>query len=164
MYIRKSTRKHKGKTYTNYLLVESVQTPKGPRQRTICSLGSLEPAPQEEWLALAHKLDASLQGQLSLDTAQVEIDSLVAKSRRGKRRTHFVDPSSIIEVDGVPSVIAHKNRTTTSFIQIGARVGDIISERSRNLETYQGVEEATLDLYSAVRNGYLQKRAQAIRE
>jgi phospholipid-binding lipoprotein MlaA len=61
-------------------------------------------------------------------------------------------------------VIAHKNRTTTSIIQIGVRVGDIINERSRNLETYQGVEEATLDLYSAVRNGYLQKRAQAIRE
>jgi len=70
----------------------------------------------------------------------------------------------IIEVDGVPSAIAHKNRTTTSFIQIGTRTGDIINERSRNLETYQGVEEATLDLYSAVRNGYLQKRAQAIRE
>lgn len=70
----------------------------------------------------------------------------------------------IIEVDGIPSVIAHKNRTTTSIIQIGARVGEIVNERSRNLETYQGVEEATLDLYSAVRNGYLQKRAQAIRE
>ncbi len=70
----------------------------------------------------------------------------------------------IIEVDGVPSVIAHKNRTTTSIIQIGARVGEIVNERSRNLETYQGVEEATLDLYSAVRNGYLQKRAQSIRE
>jgi phospholipid-binding lipoprotein MlaA len=70
----------------------------------------------------------------------------------------------IIEVDGVPSVIAHQNRTTTSIIQISARVGEIINERSRNLETYQGVEEATLDLYTAVRNGYLQKRAQAIRE
>ncbi len=70
----------------------------------------------------------------------------------------------IIEVDGIPSVIAHKNRTTTSIIQIGVRVGEIVNERSRNLETYQGVEEATLDLYSAVRNGYLQKRAQAIRE
>lgn len=70
----------------------------------------------------------------------------------------------IIEVNGIPSVVAHKNRTTTSIIQIGARAGDIINERSRNLETYQGVEEATLDLYSAVRNGYLQKRAQAIRE
>jgi phospholipid-binding lipoprotein MlaA len=70
----------------------------------------------------------------------------------------------IIEVDGVPSVIAQKNRTTTSFIQIGSRAGDIINERSRNLEKFQGVEEATLDLYTAVRNAYLQKRAQAIRE
>ena len=70
----------------------------------------------------------------------------------------------IIEVNGIPSVIAHKNRTTTSFVQIGARVGEIVNERSRNLEKFQGVEEATLDLYSAVRNAYLQKRAKAIRE
>jgi phospholipid-binding lipoprotein MlaA len=70
----------------------------------------------------------------------------------------------IIEVHGAPSVIAHKNRTTTSFIQIGSRAGEIINERSRNLEKFQGVEEATLDLYAAVRNAYLQKRAQAIRE
>ena len=70
----------------------------------------------------------------------------------------------IIEVDGVPSAIAHKNRTTTSIVQIGSRVGEIVNERSRNLEKFQGVEEATLDLYSAVRNAYLQKRAQAIRE
>ena len=54
MYIRKSSRVYKGKTYTNHLLVESVQTPKGPRQRTICSLGSLAPAPQKEWLASWH--------------------------------------------------------------------------------------------------------------
>ena len=70
----------------------------------------------------------------------------------------------IIEVEGVPSVIDHEDRMTTSIIQIGARVGEIVNERSRNLETYQGVEEATLDLYTAVRNAYLQKRAQAIRE
>jgi len=70
----------------------------------------------------------------------------------------------IIEVDGVPSLIAHKNRTTSSFVQIGARIGEIVNERSRNLEKFQGVEEATLDLYSAVRNAYLQNRAKAIRE
>ena len=70
----------------------------------------------------------------------------------------------IIEVDGVPSVIAHKNRMTSSIIQTGSRVGEIVNERSRNLEKFQGVEEATLDLYSAVRNAYLQKRAQAVRE
>jgi phospholipid-binding lipoprotein MlaA len=70
----------------------------------------------------------------------------------------------LIEVDGVPSVIAHKNRMTTSIIQYGSRVGEVVNERSRNLEKFQGVEEATLDLYTAVRNAYLQKRAQAIRE
>jgi phospholipid-binding lipoprotein MlaA len=70
----------------------------------------------------------------------------------------------IIEVDGVPSVIAHKNRMTSSLIQTGSRVGEIVNERSRNLEKYQGVEEATLDLYTAVRNAYLQTRAKAIRE
>lgn len=70
----------------------------------------------------------------------------------------------IIEVEGVPSVIDHEDRMTSSIIQLGARVGEIVNERSRNLETYQGVEEATLDLYTAVRNAYLQKRAQAIRE
>jgi phospholipid-binding lipoprotein MlaA len=70
----------------------------------------------------------------------------------------------IIEVDDVPSVIEHKNRMTTSIIQLGARVGEIVNERSRNLQKYQGVEEATLDLYTAVRNAYLQKRSQAVRE
>ena len=70
----------------------------------------------------------------------------------------------IIEVEGVPSLIAHKNRTTTTFVQIGVRVGEVVNERSRNLEKFQGVEEATLDLYAAVRNAYLQSRTRAIRE
>ncbi len=70
----------------------------------------------------------------------------------------------IIEVNNVPSVIAHRNRMTSSIIQTGSRVGEVINERSRNLEKYQGVEEATLDLYAAVRNAYLQNRARAIQE
>lgn len=70
----------------------------------------------------------------------------------------------IIEVDGVPSLIAHRNRTTSTFVQLGTRTGNIINERSRNLEKFQGVEEATLDLYSAVRNAYLQRRAKAVKE
>ncbi len=70
----------------------------------------------------------------------------------------------IIEVNNVPSLISHPNRTTSSIVQIGARVGDIVNDRSRNLEKFQGVEEATLDLYTAVRNAYLQKRAKAVKE
>jgi len=72
MYIRKTQRVYKGKTYTNHLLVESVMTPQGPRQRTVCSLGNLEPAPREQWRALAHKLEAALQGQDALPGQEVE--------------------------------------------------------------------------------------------
>ncbi|MGD1101853.1 MAG: hypothetical protein ABSA59_07265 [Terriglobia bacterium] len=85
MYIRKTTKSHKGKTYTNYLLVASVATPKGPRQRIICSLGSLAPAPREEWLSLAHRLEASLKGQGLLPAADPQLATLVEKVRRGAR-------------------------------------------------------------------------------
>jgi len=68
----------------------------------------------------------------------------------------------IIYVDGVPAVI--EDRMTSTLIQMGARVGETVNERSRNLEKFEGVEEATLDLYTSVRNAYLQKRTQAIRE
>jgi len=72
----KATRKVvRGKTYTNHLLVESVSTPKGPRHHTICSLGALQPAPREHWLALAHKLEAALSGQQSL-LPDASVDSL----------------------------------------------------------------------------------------
>jgi transposase len=90
MYIRRSTRVYKDKTYTNYLLVEAVQTEKGPRQKTICSLGDLSPRPREEWLKLAHKLEHALAGQGELLHGQVlprdpELDGLVEKIR-GRRR------------------------------------------------------------------------------
>lgn len=70
----------------------------------------------------------------------------------------------IIEVDGIPSLVAHHNRTTSSIAQIGGRVEEVLNERSLNLEKFQGVEEATLDLYTAVKNAYIQKRRNAIRE
>jgi len=44
----------------------------------------------------------------------------------------------------------------------GRRAGDTVNSRSQNLELYESVEESTVDLYSAVRNAYLQRRQQAI--
>lgn len=86
MYLRKSIRKYKDITYSNYLLVESVHTPKGPRQRTICSLGNLEPAPAEDWLALAHRLESALQGQLSLEPSDPKLEALLQRARAGRKR------------------------------------------------------------------------------
>jgi hypothetical protein len=72
----KATRKTvRGKTYTNHPLVESITTPHGPRHRSICSLGPLEPAPREDWLALAHKLEAALSGQQPL-LPNADLDAL----------------------------------------------------------------------------------------
>jgi transposase len=100
MYIRKTKRVYKGKTYTNHLLVESVLTPKGPRQRTICSLGSLEPAPPEEWLLLAHKMESALQGQLSFGGSEGKIEPLLGRVRKGLRaRKASGKGSSLVGVD-----------------------------------------------------------------
>lgn len=66
MYIRANKNKVRGKEYTNYLLVESVHTEKGPRQKVICSLGNLKPAPREYWHALAKKVETALAGQMSM--------------------------------------------------------------------------------------------------
>ena len=70
----------------------------------------------------------------------------------------------IIEIDAIPSVVPHANRATSSLILLTARGTEIVNDRSLNLEKFQGVEESTLDLYAAVRNAYLQKRAKSIRE
>jgi transposase len=94
MYIRRSTRTYKGKTYTNYVLVESVLTPKGPRQKTVCSLGDLKPRPHKEWLALARKLENALAGQADLlQPADPALNRFVDKARDRKSRPAVALPS-----------------------------------------------------------------------
>jgi len=48
--------------------------------------------------------------------------------------------------------------------RLGMRLGETINDRALNYDLYQGVEETTLDLYSAVRHYYLRRREQQIRE
>jgi phospholipid-binding lipoprotein MlaA len=47
---------------------------------------------------------------------------------------------------------------------VGMRGGQMINDRSLNLETFEEFEQATFDLYSAVRNAYLQRRQRLIEE
>ena len=89
MFIKPTKKKVGDKTYVNHVLVESVATPKGPRHRVVCSLGSLAPAPAEEWLALAHKIEVALTGQHPL-VGDPQVDTLVAQvqaARRVERQT-----------------------------------------------------------------------------
>ncbi len=54
------------------------------------------------------------------------------------------------------------------FIPFAATAGiygtNAVNERSLNLDKFERVEETVVDLYSAVRNAYLQRRAAAIKE
>jgi transposase len=150
VFIRRTQKSYKGKSYTTYLLVESVHTPKGPRQKVICSLGNLAPAPREHWLGLAHKVEAALAGQLPLqeggDAAQ--LDSIVKKARRGRSgelRQAMVPPPEaerIIAVDterveieeareAGPVHVAHQMWRELGLDRILCGVG--LSERSRIL-------------------------------
>ena len=84
MFIRKTARKYKDRVYTNYQLVRSVQTPKGPRQKLICSLGDLSPRPAEQWRHLAHQVEDALRGQGGLleDAQEAEVPAIVRQVRR----------------------------------------------------------------------------------
>jgi len=80
VFIKRTTRRVGAKTYVNHLLVQSVATPHGPRHRTICSLGTLAPAPTEQWRGLAQKLAAALSGQTTL-VPDPAVDALAARAR-----------------------------------------------------------------------------------
>jgi transposase len=85
VFIKRTTRRVGTTTYVNHLLVESVATAQGPRHRTICSLGTLAPAPAADWRGLAHKLSAALGGQTTLVPDPV-VDALAARARPARGR------------------------------------------------------------------------------
>ncbi len=59
-------------------------------------------------------------------------------------------------VDGAMDPLAY----VLPFIpdKLALRIGNTVNDRSLNIELFQGFEETTVDMYSAVRNGYLQRR------
>lgn len=126
MYIRKASRSYKGKTYSNYLLVESVVTAKGPRQKAICSLGDLSPRPRQQWLELARKLESALTGQRdllvpSLPKTDPELEGLIAKAqsgRQGQKRSRSEKvPTTAASEAGTDLVAVHTERIETECIR-----------------------------------------------
>ena len=119
MYLRKTVKQYKGKSYVNHLLVESVATPRGPRQKLICSLGSLAPAPREDWLRLAHKLEAAVAGQLPLGTEPAPAPGLVARVRRGRRAAR-PRPAAGVVVD--PERVTTEEAREAGPVHVGHQV------------------------------------------
>jgi phospholipid-binding lipoprotein MlaA len=64
-------------------------------------------------------------------------------------------------LDGLMDPIGY---VTPFLATTGMSIVKQVNERSLNLQVFQDVEDSVLDLYSAVRNGYLQRRRRSIEE
>ena len=143
MYIRKSSRTYKGKTYSNYVLVESILTPKGPRQKIICSLGDLSPRPQAEWLELARKLTSALSGQADLlapRTPDPEFQDLLDKVHAAVPPARSASDLLAVHVDQVRTEESREAGPVHAGYQFWRRLGldgilaqAGLSERARQL-------------------------------
>jgi phospholipid-binding lipoprotein MlaA len=78
------------------------------------------------------------------------MEPLTVRDGVGKFVDSFLDPLSYF----IPFI----------WDRLGMKVGDTVNERALNLDLYQGFEESVIDMYSAVRHGYLQRRERLIRE
>jgi len=127
MYIRKSIRKYGDKSYTNHLLVESIQTPKGPRQKTICSLGDLSPRPAKDWLRLAHKIEDALSGQEGLIAeADTETRRLISKAKgriKGCETTKAPEELIMVHTDKVETALHREAGPVHVGYQFWRRLG-----------------------------------------
>jgi len=110
MFIKRSVSKRGDKTYVSHLLVESVVTPAGPRHRTICNLGKMEPGPKEEWLELAERIQAALGGQDGL-FPDARVDQAVRRVREREAKVGVAEAETESPLTGelaIPDTVAVK--------------------------------------------------------
>ena len=90
MFLRRHERSKDGKEHTYWSLVETVRTPDGPRQRTLCYLGELNDSAQVRWLKTIEVFNEEGEShQLKLFPSDVEPpegDAAVARVRLDKVR------------------------------------------------------------------------------
>jgi hypothetical protein len=119
VFLRKTVRKYKDRTYTSYLLVETISTARGPRQRTICSLGDLSPGPKQKWPGLVGQVEAALSGQRPLGEPEPLVEDIVEKIRQAG--TSCASPA-----DGVVSVrseqVALENAREAGPVHVGHQI------------------------------------------
>jgi transposase len=140
MYLRRTTRHVGGKTYHNHLLVESVATPQGPRQRVICSLGALAPGPKAAWLGTARRLHAALAGQTAL-VPDAAVEALAGRARPPRRRAGgrpaaglLIDPDRVTVAEAREAGPVHVGHQMWRLLQLDPILGAAgLSRRAQRL-------------------------------
>ena len=77
MFIREVVKQNEGykKKFIYHSLMESYRTEKGPRQRTLLSLGKLT-LPRDKWKALANRIEEIICNQQTIVSIDEEIEAL----------------------------------------------------------------------------------------
>ena len=77
MFIGQLKVSRNGRSYTYHRLLESVRTDKGPRQRLVLSLGTLD-LPKSEWPRLAERIEDLLNHQEQIPFGTSDLDDVAA--------------------------------------------------------------------------------------
>ena len=78
----------------------------------------------------------------------------------------FLPPSTVRDTIGY---VADTSMDPRAYVfpfaaNFGIKAGQVVNDRSLNLSIFEEFEQATFDLYTAVRNAYLQRRQRAVEE
>jgi phospholipid-binding lipoprotein MlaA len=81
----------------------------------------------------------------------------------------FMEPMTVRDgigrgVDALMNPFSYFGPIPFIWTGLALKLGDIVNDRALNLDLFQGFEESVVDLYSAVRHGYLRRREQLIKE
>jgi transposase len=91
MFIREIIKKNPGydKTFIYHRLMESIRTPKGPRQRVLLNLGYLD-LPSADWKTLANRIEEILSAQTSFLAPSSQIEDLAQHYARMLRQKEMM--------------------------------------------------------------------------
>ena len=157
MYIREIQKKNPNspKVFISHRLIESVRTPRGPRQRVVINLGQLD-LPKEDWKELANRIEGLLSGyENSTVPIPAGIEALarhytkqiLRKQRSEKKETHIleneqdfrnVDINAVSSSDGKsigPEHVGFEAMKALGFFDLFRQLG--FSQDESNLATLQ---------------------------
>lgn len=121
MFIReiKKQNPNSDKAFIYHRLIESIRTPKGPRQKVVMNLGTLD-LPKEKWKELANRIEQLVHGQ---DTTIFEIPSeietlahhysqlLIKKRLDEKNQDQQIEQTRDFQSVDVNALFSSKNKT-----------------------------------------------------
>jgi transposase len=138
MFIKEIRKKNKGydKTFIYHRLMESYRTKRGPRQKTVLNLGTLD-LPKNQWKTLADHIEEMVCGQKSFVSVDETIGSLaqhyaniITQNGLLKRPTHDTSKQGLPDYETVDLNSLENTQSRT----IGAEYVGLSMFRSLGLE------------------------------